>query len=96
MLSGCTFRPALPQSDPAVPWADGRSETAASPFLFLLDGGTVELVSPVFESAGQAFVAQVKSRQAEGGRPAAAGVGLVVRARCGCFFVPPFGFRARM
>ncbi|CAN0522437.1 unnamed protein product, partial [Ectocarpus sp. 12 AP-2014] len=59
VLSGCSFRPARPQSDPAVPWADGRSETAASPFLFLLDGGTVELVSPVFEAAGQAFVAQV-------------------------------------
>ncbi|CAN0258377.1 unnamed protein product, partial [Ectocarpus sp. 4 AP-2014] len=59
VLSGCSFRPARPQSDPAVPWADGRSETAASPFLFVLDGGTVELVSPVFEAAGQAFVAQV-------------------------------------
>ncbi|CBN79937.2 hypothetical protein (Partial), partial [Ectocarpus siliculosus] len=59
VLSGCSFRPARPQSDPAVPWADGRSETAASPFLFVLDGGTVELVSPVFEAPGQAFVAQV-------------------------------------
>lgn len=59
-LSGCVFRPALPQRDPAVPWADGRSETEASPFLFVLDGGTVELVSPVFEGAGQAFVAQVR------------------------------------
>lgn len=60
VLSGCSFRPARPQSDPAVPWADGRSETEASPFLFVLDGGTVELVSPVFEAAGQAFVAQVR------------------------------------
>lgn len=59
-LSGCIFRPALPQRDPAVPWADGRSETEASPFLFVLDGGTVELLSPVFEAAGQAFVAQVR------------------------------------
>lgn len=60
VLSGCVFRPARPQSDPAVPWADGSSETDASPFLFVLDGGTVELVSPVFQSAGQAFVAQVR------------------------------------
>ena len=59
-LSGCTIHPALPQRDPAVPWADGRSETEASPFLFIMDGGTVELVSPVFEAAGQAFVAQVR------------------------------------
>lgn len=59
-LSGCTFRPALPQRHPAVPWADGKSETEASPFLFVLDGGTVELLSPVFEAAGQAFVAQVR------------------------------------
>lgn len=59
-LSDCVFRPALPQRGPAVPWADGRSETKESPFLFVLDGGTVELVSPVFEAAGQAFVAQVR------------------------------------
>eukprot|EP00903_Cladosiphon_okamuranus_P016015 g14787.t1 len=71
VLSGCRFRPGAPQSDPAVPWADGKSETSASPFVFLLDGGTVELISPVFESAGQAFVAQVDppelSANGEGG-----------------------------
>lgn len=82
VLSGCTFRPARPQSNPAVPWADGRSETAASPFLFLLDGGTVELVFPVFESAGQAFVAQV-SKAVVG-----VGVGSVVRKQCRLAFSP--------
>ncbi|CAM9806315.1 unnamed protein product, partial [Hapterophycus canaliculatus] len=70
VLSSCSFRPAAPQSNPAVPWADGSSETTVSPFLFVLDGGTVEVVAPTFESAGQAFVAQVNPRGpsgAEGG-----------------------------
>lgn len=61
LMSRCRFRPPPPQTKPAVvPWGDGRSETDVSPFLFVLNGGTVELASPVFEAGGQAFVAQVR------------------------------------
>ncbi|CAM9626142.1 unnamed protein product [Discosporangium mesarthrocarpum] len=60
VMLGCTFSPALPQEDPPLPWADGRSETSESPFIFLLDGGRVELQQPVFLAHGQVFVAQVR------------------------------------
>lgn len=87
VLSSCTFRPAPSAADPSLfPWLGGGSETAESPFLFLLDGGTVDLVSPVFEAVGQAFVANV--RRALGPAPRLQGsfTARVDVFFCCCFF----------
>ena len=100
VLSDCRFRPPPPQTEPSPPpWADDRSETQASPFLFVLDGGTVELLSPVFEASGQVFVAQVRGSMervrafCDEKKKAMLIVlffcSLLFFLLCTCFFVPP-------